>query len=97
MVLVLGFNMLSLFVRLLFPSGAGAFLSLFHYAVKRNINGDTYFSSMKKESLLNFFFLTHFQGDGNLRYFQFFAGELRRVDEYRSNVPIKSFCFIPKL
>ncbi|CDJ56545.1 hypothetical protein, conserved [Eimeria maxima] len=37
------------------------------------------------------------KGDGNLRYFQFFAGELRRVDEYRSNVPIKSFCFIPKL
>ncbi|CDJ49705.1 Coronin, related [Eimeria brunetti] len=37
------------------------------------------------------------KGDGNLRYFQFFAGELRRVDEYRSNVPMKSFCFIPKL
>ncbi|XP_026191371.1 coronin-A [Cyclospora cayetanensis] len=37
------------------------------------------------------------KGDGNLRYFQFFGGEIRRVDDYRSNVPIKSFCFIPKL
>ncbi|CDJ28365.1 Coronin, related [Eimeria mitis] len=37
------------------------------------------------------------KGDGNLRYFQLCGGELRRVDEYRSNVPIKSFCFIPKL
>lgn len=37
------------------------------------------------------------KGDGNLRYFQFNGGELRRVDDYRSNVPIKSFCFIPKL
>ncbi|CDJ39773.1 Coronin, related [Eimeria tenella] len=37
------------------------------------------------------------KGDGNLRYFQFYGGELRRVDDYRSNVPIKSFCFVPKL
>ncbi|KAL8271949.1 hypothetical protein Esti_004073 [Eimeria stiedai] len=37
------------------------------------------------------------KGDGNLRYFQFYGGEVRRVDDYRSNAPIKSFCFIPKL
>ncbi|KAL8449819.1 hypothetical protein Emed_002782 [Eimeria media] len=37
------------------------------------------------------------KGDGNLRYFQFYGGEVRRVDDYRSSAPIKSFCFIPKL
>ncbi|KAL8440011.1 hypothetical protein Efla_004927 [Eimeria flavescens] len=37
------------------------------------------------------------KGDGNLRYFQYYGGEIRRVDDYRSNAPIKSFCFIPKL
>ncbi|KAL8431146.1 hypothetical protein ACSSS7_005464 [Eimeria intestinalis] len=37
------------------------------------------------------------KGDGNLRYYQFYGGEVRRVDDYRSSAPIKSFCFIPKL
>lgn len=37
------------------------------------------------------------KGDSSCRYYQFHGGVLRPVDTYRSNIPIKNFCFIPKL
>ncbi|ESS28759.1 putative coronin [Toxoplasma gondii VEG] len=37
------------------------------------------------------------KGDSSCRYYQYHGGTLRSVDAYRSSVPIKNFCFIPKL
>lgn len=36
------------------------------------------------------------KGDGNCRYFQHFNGTLQKIGEYRSNLPFKSFGFMPK-
>ncbi|KOB86246.1 hypothetical protein PFDG_01785 [Plasmodium falciparum Dd2] len=36
------------------------------------------------------------KGDGNCRYYQYSQGSIRKVDEYKSCLPFRSFGFLPK-
>ncbi|CRG97141.1 coronin, putative [Plasmodium gallinaceum] len=36
------------------------------------------------------------KGDGNCRYYQYLQGNIHKVEEYKSNLPFRSFGFLPK-